>query len=110
MQIIEGMSDEQYNEICAAGAELVKRLIVLLQELGLGLDSAPGILAVASAGINKGFSLDSADYAHLVENAKIMWRLAPKAGGSGGYELVFDPPHLRPDYQPVVQPVAVSAN
>lgn len=107
MQIIEGMTDEQYNEICAAGAELVKRLITMLKDLGLGLDAAPGILAVASAGINKGFNLNSEEYAQLVENSKTMWRLAPKSGGA---ELVFDPPHLRAGYEPVVQPVAANAN
>lgn len=96
MHIIEGMTDRTYDEICAAGAELVKRLTEMLGELGLGLDSAPAILAVASAGINKGFDLDSKDYAQLVENSKTMWRLQPRANG---HELVFDPPHLRPGYQ-----------
>jgi hypothetical protein len=107
MQIIESMDDEKYDEMCAAGAELVKRLISMLKEMGLGLDSAPGILAVASGGINKGFNLDSSEYAQLVEGAKMMWRLAPRAGG---HELVFDPPHLRPDYQPQTPVVAVNAN
>lgn len=107
MQIIEGMSDEKYDEICAAGAELVKRLISMLKEMGLGLDAAPGILSVACAGVNKGFNIDSKEFATLIENAKIMWRLAPK---TGGHELVFDPPHLRPDYQVPTPVVAANAN
>jgi len=105
MEIIEGMTDQQYDEVCAAGAELVKRLISMLKEMGLGLDAAPGILAVASAGVNKGFNLDSKEFAQLVEQSKTMWRLAPKPGG---HELVFDPPHLRADYEPIIQAQAIA--
>jgi len=108
MQIVEVMADEKFDETCQAGAELVKRLISMLKEMGLGLDSAPGILAVASAGINKGFNLNSTEYAQLVEGCSNLWRLQAK---SGGQELVFDPPHLREDYKPVVPaPLAANAN
>lgn len=100
MQIIERMPDDEYDAVCAAGAELVKELVKLLERSGFGMDQAPAILAVASAGITKGFDIETDDFASLVSSAKMMWRVDQREGGSG---IIFDPPHHRPDYAPVAR-------
>jgi hypothetical protein len=92
MMVIEKMKDATYDAVCAVGAEFVKELVLLLKSLELGMDNAPAIVAVAAAGITKGFNIDPEQFAQMVAKAQHMWRL------DGDGSVNFDPPHLRPDY------------
>lgn len=95
MQIIEKMPSERFETICDAGVELVKRLIEVLGEFGLGLEHGSAVIAVAAAGVAKGSQIKPDDVAEMVESVIHMWREEKRDGKSG---IVFDPAHRRDDY------------
>lgn len=95
MQIIEKMPDEQFEEICDAGVELVQELVKVLERHGLGLEHGSTVLAVAAAGIAKGSHIVMSDFVETIESVAPMWREESRQGKRG---IIFDPAHRRSDY------------
>lgn len=102
MEIIEKMPTEAFDNICDAGVELVKQLVVILGRFGLGPENAISVLAVATAGIAKGSQVETDDFVQMFESISPMWSVRAQNGRNG---IVFDPVHRHPNFTyPVVDP------
>lgn len=100
MQVVEKMEDDRFESICDAGVELVKHLAKILQDRGLDLADASAVIAVANAGVVKGSNIKSSDMKEMVDSVIGYWREEHTKDGRG---VVFDPPHRRPDFNPIVR-------
>jgi len=100
MQVIEKMSDGDFDEVCDAGVDLVKALTLVLKRHGLGVDQASNVLAVAAAGVAKSMKLNPSDFVEAVISITPMWR--HDTTDESGTGVVFDPAHRQPDFVPVI--------
>jgi hypothetical protein len=100
MEVIEKMSDEQYDSVCDAGVELVTKLAELLRRHKLTGDQAFNVFVVAAAGVAAASGLTSNDLAEGVDSVIHMWRVREVAGERHAH---FDPTqHVRTDTGPAV--------
>lgn len=82
-------SGSHFEQVCEAGAGLLVMIAKYLEKFGLTPGDAPGVLAIASAGM---LMVEDLDHNEYVKNIGIIiesgiW----KDDGQG--RIVFDPPH-----------------
>ena len=101
MEVIEKMSNTQYEAICDAGVELVRELTAVLKRFGLDRDQAFNVLVVAASGITAVSELSSVELADAVDTVIPMWRVQDV---DGDRQAIFDPTAMK--CEPTVDPLA----
>lgn len=94
MEIIEKMSDSQYESICDAGIDLMAELASILHRRGLSPEQAFNAIVVAASGVTAAAGLTSNDLAEGVDSIIHMWRVSESPTGR---EVYFDSSHVRPE-------------
>jgi hypothetical protein len=98
MQVVNPMSDEKFDSVCAAGVKLVEQLQRLLASSGLNPSEAANVLAMATGGVIRSLDIEPEQFMQAAYVSYQMWRQEPNVTGLDG--AVFDPPHKRPDFVP----------
>jgi hypothetical protein len=93
MEIIEGMSDSEYDRVCTAGVELLESLRTLLSKHGLEDDQALGVLLIASGGVLITGNMEPEEYLRGLHMACGLWY--SKEGAEGLSSASFAP-HSHP--------------
>lgn len=88
MEVIEGMSSNEYDTVCSTGAELVDELTELVRRRGLEPQQAFNVLVVAAAGVAAASGLSSEDLARGVDSVGHMWDVHD---GPHGRTAIFVP-------------------
>lgn len=95
MQVIEKLPSTEFETICDAGVELLKKLFMIMDERGIGLEHAASVLAVCAAGATKGNPITPSQFASAIDSVSPYWRSVDNGKVSG---VVFDPAHRRDGY------------
>lgn len=101
MQVVNPMSNEKFEVVCEAGVKLVDQLRKVLASSGLGPEEAANVLAMAAGGVIKSTDIDPDQFMEAAYISFQMWRQRDGVKGIAG--AVFDPPHKRADFVPVVR-------
>lgn len=101
MEVINPMNDEKFDTVCEAGVKLVEQLKKVCSQAGLNPDQAANVLAMAAGGVIKSLDVDPEQFMKAAYVAFQMWRQEKGVEGLSG--AVFDPPHKRPGFEPVVR-------